>query len=324
MIIRSGRRSFTFTNDLGRSDLPEPFTRHAPWMRDGIFLGSEAIARGEITPSALRGRAYQRILPNVFAPSALQPDLAVRSRAAYLWARGHGVLTGHSAAEMWSARCAPREAAAELTIPGRHVRAPAGVRIHQVRLRDDERTRHAGVELTTPRRTAYDLARLSSLTEAVVALDALAGRFGFAPDDVQSFAERYPGARGSLRLPEVVGLADPRAESAMESRVGMVLVRAGLPPPEVQYTIVDDRGRMVATMDLAYPGKLIAIEYEGAGHFARERVLRDGYRYTRLAALGWLVHRYFASDVYNRPEVIVNDIHTALTTHAIPPHRRTS
>jgi hypothetical protein len=58
---------------------------------------------------------------------------------------------------------------------------------------------------------------------------------------------------------------------------------------------------VVATVDLAYPADLVAIEYEGADHFTDLRVLRVGGRYTRLAALGWRVYRYFAPDVYGRP-----------------------
>ncbi|MDT7775546.1 MAG: hypothetical protein QOC67_4470, partial [Pseudonocardiales bacterium] len=159
-------------------------------------------------------------------------------------------------------------------------KAPPGVLIRQVTLVRDERRIYQGVELTTPVRTAYDLARRCSLAEAVVAVDALAGRFGFAPKEVLGLARRYRGARRTLRLPEVVALAEPLAASAMESRLRLVLVLGGLPRPAVQYRVPDRRAHVVASVDLAYPEQLIAIEYEGADHFAGHRVVRDVHRYT--------------------------------------------
>jgi very-short-patch-repair endonuclease len=162
------------------------------------------------------------------------------------------------------------------------------------------------------------------LFDAVVAVDALAGRFGFAPEEVLGHAERYRaeryrGARGTLRLPEVIRLAAPAAESAMESRLRLTLVLAGLPPPVVRYPIVGERAEIVTTVDLAYPEALVAIEYEGADHLTEQQVRRDGRRYTRLADLGWRVYRYFAGDVYRCPDRIVAEIHRALTTRVLPP-----
>ncbi|MCU1655152.1 MAG: hypothetical protein JWQ60_6301, partial [Pseudonocardia sp.] len=139
-----------------------------------MFRGSEALAAGALTRAALRGPRYRRLLPDVYTPAALEPDLALRSRAAYVWAGNRGVLTGYSAAEMLSAACAPAGAPAELALPGTHPKAPPGVLIRQVTLARDERRTYRGVELTTPVRTAYDLARRCSLAEAVVAVDALA------------------------------------------------------------------------------------------------------------------------------------------------------
>lgn len=307
------------SSDSGPDDSPAADPR---FVLHDVFLGTEAIAAGAATPASLRGSRFQRLLPNVYAPSSLAPDVALRSRAAYLWASGRGVLTGYSAAELWSAHCAPAAAPAELTIAGEHVRAPRGVRVHQLTLADDERRCRFGVELTTPLRTAYDLARRGTLVDAVVAVDALAGRFGFTPDELLTFAERYPAARGTVRLPEVAALVEPSAESAMETRLRLVLELAGLPRPALQFPVTDERARVIATVDLAYPDKLVAIEYEGADHFTHMRVLRDGGRYTRLAALGWRVYRYFAPDVFTRPEQIVDDIRLALTTRVLPPSRR--
>jgi hypothetical protein len=287
-----------------------------------VFRGSAALAAGLLTRPTLRGSRYQRLLPDVYAPAALTPDLALRSRAAYLWGRGSGVLAGYSAAELLGADCARAGAPAELAWPDAHQRSPAGLIVRQVRLADDERLVRGGLAMTTPLRTAYDLARRCPLVEAVVAADALAGRYGFTGADLAAFAQRYPGARGTLRLADVVGLVEPLAESAMETRLRLVIVHGGLPHPVAQHLVADEHGQIVARVDLAYPESLVAIEYEGADHFTDQQVIRDGRRYTQLADLGWRVFRYFAHDVYRRPDRITSELRRALTARAIPRPRQ--
>ncbi|MBA2324325.1 MAG: DUF559 domain-containing protein [Pseudonocardiales bacterium] len=286
-------------------------------MFEGPFRGSEALAAGLLTRGVLRGPGYQRIFPDVYAPSELTPDLELRSRAAHLWSAGGGVLAGCSAAEIYHAPCAPTDAWAEVVIQGLSRRAPTGITVRRDVLASDEHRRYHGVELTTPVRTAYDLARRAMLVEAVVAVDALTGRFGFPPADLLRLAARYPRARGRRRLPEVVAFSEPLAASAMETRLRMLLVLAGLPRPVVQHTVLDHRGWQVATVDLAYPDERIAIEYEGAAHFEQRRVVRDTRRYTRLVDLGWRVYRYLAADIYRTPDRTVDEIGRALRVRRV-------
>ncbi|WP_037079433.1 endonuclease domain-containing protein [Pseudonocardia spinosispora] len=281
-------------------------------MVDPIFRGSEARAAG-LSWGVLRGPRYQRLMPDVYACASLTPDLALRSRAAYRWADGKGVLSGYSAAELLGAGCAPADAAAELVFWEAHADAPPGVIAQQVALAEDELLEFDGVELTTALRTAYDLARREPLAEAVVAVDSLARVGGFEPTDLLTFAERYPGYRHSLRLPQAVNLAEPASESPMESRLRVLLVLAGLPRPTVQHTVLDSAGRFIARVDLAYPRRSIAIEYDGADHFTQQQTIQDGHRATRLADAGWRVYRYYARDVYQRPARIVADIRRALS-----------
>jgi very-short-patch-repair endonuclease len=276
-----------------------------------VFRGSVAAA-GLVTPWVLRGPRYTRLLPDIYAPSALPVDLELRSRAAYLWADGTGTLTGYSAATLLGAGCAPIDAPAALAVPHAHSRRQAGLRVSRAVLAPDECREEQEVRLTGPLRTAYDLARWLEEIEAVVAVDALCRVSGMKPVEVLEFARRYPGSRGCARLPQVIRLADPRAESAMETRLRLVLVLAGLPLPVAQYPVFGRSGNVVACVDLAYPAHRIAIEYDGADHFTVQRSVLDGTRGTRLADLGWRVYRYFAHDVYRNPARIVAEIARAL------------
>jgi hypothetical protein len=218
---------------------------------------------------------------------------------------------GYSAAEVLDASCGPADAPAELTMPG-VCRSRPGLLVHHDRLHGSEVQACGGMAVTTPLRTAYDLARRLDLVEAVVALDALANRGRFDPAEVLRLAERYPGARGRAQLPRVVDLAARTSNSPMETRLRLVLVLRGLPRPEVQYPVLDDRRRRAVWLDLAYPAQRIGIEYEGIDHTRPEGVLRDVGRYTRLVDDGWRMYRFTKYEVYGRPEEIVATIGRAL------------
>lgn len=279
-----------------------------------MFRGSAAVSAGLVTPGRLRGPRFVRLFPDVYAPVGDgPPDLALRSTGAYLFARGRGVLAGYSAAELLDASCGPADAPVEITVPGGGVHPCTRLVVRRDRLLRNEVVRVAGVPVTTPRRTAYDLARTRpDLVDAVAAVDALSRVGGFAPREVLRLAERYPRARGRRRLPRVVDLADPRAGSPMETRLRLLLVLRGLPRPEVQWVVQDERRRRAVWLDLAYPERRIGIEYEGAEHVRPERVLRDIGRGTDLVDHGWRLYRFTKYEVYGEPDEIVAKIERAL------------
>ena len=147
------------------------------------FRGTAAVAAGRVTPAALRGPRFLRLFPDTYVRSGPDPpDLALRSRAAGLYVAGRGVLAGYSAAELLDPAGGPRDAPAEVTVPGGGQRDHVGLLVHRDGLAVDEIRRCGAIATTTAVRTAYDLARRlapDDLVEAVVALDALArvGRF---------------------------------------------------------------------------------------------------------------------------------------------------
>ncbi len=271
-----------------------------------VFRGSLAVRAGLLTPGRLRGPGFVRLAPDVYAPVRGEPpDLLVRSLGAYLFGGGRGVLCGYSAAELLGASCAPLGEPPHLLTPGGGVHPCRGVVLHRDALAADERTvGRFGAPCTDHRRTAYDLARWADdVVEAVVAVDRLANRGGFSPEEVLRVAERYPRARGRRRLPEVVRLADRRSGSPMETRLRLVLVLRGLPPPEVQYVVQDERRRRAVWLDLAYPARKVGIEYEGEDHVGPERVLRDIGRGTDLLDQGWRIYRFTKHDMRDEDEI---------------------
>ena len=181
------------------------------------FRGSTAVATGRVTPGVLRGPRFRRLFPDVYVTADVEVDLALRARAAYLLVEGRGFVGGYAAAELLGASCGPADAPVDLRVPGRAYRARPGLVIHRGLLAPDETTTVDGVGVTTPARTALDLAcGEPPIREAVVALDTLAHVHGFAPSAVLDLGRRHLGRRGSAHLVTVVRLADPRAESPME------------------------------------------------------------------------------------------------------------
>lgn len=313
-------------------------------MSQEPFRGSDAVALGHVTVARLRGPSFRRLFPDVYVDASAPLTAEVRARAAAVWAEpAGGVLAGWSAAELLGASCGPWDHPAEV-LASTHLRRHPGA----VLRRGDTCGAGfcAGVRVTSPLRTAWDLARRLDLVEAVVAVDALAaaGRRrptfvpagvadpeaarawsrrrtrspGFDPARLLQVRRDRSGARGARRLDRVVALADPRAESPPETRMRLLLVLAGLPRPQVQYTVRDRRGEM--RFDLAYPEVLLAIEYDGDEHDDTLDRARD----LRTAALGWHTLRLLYGDVVRAPQRTVAVVHSLYASRARSGERDTT
>jgi very-short-patch-repair endonuclease len=276
-----------------RADLPPDHPLGLP--HGGPFRGSAARAAGLLTPGELRGPRFRRMFPDVYVAADVDDTLALRARAAFLLVRGRGAVGGYAAAELLDASCGPADAPVDLVVPGRAYRTHPGLEIHRGLLAADEITTTGSVVVTTPRRTAYDLACALPLTDAVVAVDALAHAHKFDPGDLTHLRRRHLGARGSAQLDEVLRLANRLSQSPMESRVRLLIVFAGLPVPVLQHSV----GPFY--LDMAYPAIRVAIEYDGDDHRTQERALRDLHRQAWLTDHGWTVLRFTAFQVLFRP-----------------------
>ena len=280
------------------------------------FRGSEAVAGGLLTPGELRGPRFRRLFPDIYLSTDVPPDLHARACAAALlvgW-RG-GVVAGWAATELLVAHCAPSDAPVDLLVDF-NVRAQPELRIRRGAARPDEVRERAGCRVTSFLRTAYDLGRWVELVDAVVAVDALAARAGFAPAEVLGLRERYPRAWGSGRLDRVMTLADPAAESAMETRLRLLLVLGGLPAPRVQYPVADG-GQLLGRVDLAYPDAAVGIEYDGDGY--RETFRADRRRDVAMAAAGWTILRFTSPDVLTTPDRTLAQVRAVLAHRAAGP-----
>ena len=267
----------------------------------GPFRGSVAVACGALTRGVLAGPGYRRLFTDVYAPARLAPDLTLRSRAALLLVEPDGALSGYSAAELLGASCAPADAPAEVTCP-RSLRRRPGLLAHRDPLHPTEIVQLGGLRMTSPERTAYDLARQLALVEAVAAVDALAHRHPFPLDAVRALRSRHLGAPGNRAVEPVLALVDRRSESPMESRIRVHLVLGGL-HPDVQFEVCVDGS--AHRLDLAFPAVRLGVEFDGRHHRTAAQARRDLVREASLANAGWTIIRFDAGTVLHRPWRIV-------------------
>lgn len=161
-----------------------------------------------------------------------------------------------------------------------------------------------GVPVTDPVVTLFTLAPRLTVRQATVIVDALVTRSGIYPglcaerplsslDDIDARVVQWRRFAG---IATVRG-ARERVESPMETETRLMIVDAGLPEPQVQY-VVWHRGRRIAKVDLAYPERRVAIEYEGDGHRTDRRQWREDIRRQReLEESGWTLIRLTADDL---------------------------
>lgn len=273
------------------------------------FRGTTARVLGRHTEATLRSRCV-RVLPDVYVPRGVELDCVLMARAAACWAGPGAVLAGWSAATLLGARWLPAHDP-EVAV-ARHVRRPAGLVVHQQRLGPDEVEDVDGVLVTTPVRTAYDLGRRLRLVDAVAAVDQLCALGVCGPERVAAVARAHPGDRGLVRLGEVLELVDAGAASPKESELRVLLVRAGLPPPQTQVEVRRPDGRFLARADLGWIRWRVLVEYEGAQHRDGPQFTRDVDRYAELEAAGWTVVRVTAELLARRPEVVLARVDGAL------------
>ncbi|MCT7659342.1 hypothetical protein [Mycobacterium deserti] len=273
-----------------------------------IFVGSEAVARGELRRHQLR-TAYRNLYPNVYMPRVGTSSLYNNAVGAYLWSGQRGVITGRAAAALHGARWVDEGSPVELLWNNNH--PPAGIVARNERFTTDEVIEFNGMAVATIQRTAFDLGRHLELREAVAHMDDLARCTGLAAQHVGPLIELYKGARGVRRLRKVLELMDPGAQSPKETWLRLLLVDAGFPTPTTQIPVFGENGRPFAYLDMGWEDLKIAAEYDGDQHRTdRARYAWDVRRLAMLQQLGWLHIRVIAGD---GPGYIVDQVRRAFS-----------
>ena len=285
----------------------------APFLQqqDGVVTTAQALAAGVTERhlrTLLRGGWTQPARGVYVTP---HPADAFRAsvRAALL-ACPDGAACATTAArihELWGLRAWEPSELPQLLVPRvsrrsqrRGMRLSYGLEPRHVEVRSQTR-------VTRLARTVRDLSCELGHDELVCLLDS-ALRLGWSPDD-------YPLSRTrAAKVSAALMLADVRSESPLETRLRLVLVRAGLPPEELQLDVLDRSGQWIARVDMAWPSRCLVVEVDGRDPHDKPKALyRDRRRQNALALAGWTLLRFTWFDVMRRPHWVIAQVRAALS-----------
>lgn len=198
-----------------------------------------------------------------------------------------------------------------------------GIRGHQIPITHASHRRENGLRVASPASTWAMLASVIKNRRDIVALgDAVVRERIFANDPpALATLENLEAAvlagrrRGIGMLRDALPLIRTRSASSRETWCRLTLIEAGLPEPELNWSVWQD-GWFMACVDLAYPRLKIAIEYEGEHHLTDpEQWAKDIERHARLVELGWIVIRVTKQQLETR-EALVQRVARAIAARS--------
>ncbi|QDQ98733.1 endonuclease domain-containing protein [Tomitella fengzijianii] len=281
---------------------------------DAPFRGTEALASGAVSRRRL-AEQHRRILPGVYLHTAAALTPLQRARAVWLWSRGRAVLAEVSAAAVLGAHylgdhthaCCIRAAPCHL--------APryGWLHVHQDRLDPEDVQRVRGMAVTSPARTAFDVARRMPYPANVEVIDQIYQATGLTRRGLAEYVAEHPGFRGVAQAAAAVEASDEGAESVWETRARMAVVAAGLPRPEAQVDIRDADGAFLARVDMCWPQYRVIFEYDGDGaHSTVRQRDRDITRWNDLTDAGYTVIRVRAPHLRGAMPRVLEQLRAAL------------
>ena len=292
----------TWLDDEGRL-----LTSRCPLPLDVPFTLAMADALGvsRTTVATLARHGLVRpVLRGVYAATQAPHDTALRAAALSLVIPPTAVVADRTAAWLHGVDILPRSAV--VVVPPLDVVHTDDTRVRRPetngrrrQLRATDITNVGGIRVTTPLRTALDLGRLLWRFDALAAIDGFL-RVGVDHDRLLQEVARFRGFRGVRQLRNLAPLGDGRSESAGESALRLCWHDAGLPTPQLQWWVPDERGIPVFRLDLADPAIRYAAEYDGeAFHGTEEARMHDSGRRDWLAEHGWHVDVFTKQGVYD-------------------------
>jgi hypothetical protein len=197
------------------------------------------------------------------------------------------------------------------TGPGKRIRAQIGVRLMRSRLDASDVVDIDGIPVTSPERTAFDLARgldgfrtpdrVLHVMNAVSDVDAVLRVTRSGAAVVRDYADKRPGWKGAPFARQVLALADADALSRTESALRVVWVMlAGLPRPVLNRPVHDGHGFLLGYPDLLDPASGLIAESDGSHHRRLDQHTADNAREEDFERHNLHVVRATSLDLYRR------------------------
>ncbi|TKA08386.1 type IV toxin-antitoxin system AbiEi family antitoxin domain-containing protein [Actinacidiphila oryziradicis] len=231
------------------------------------------------------------------------PSLRTRVRAVMLSYGSRVVAVHETAARLYGIEGLPKDdGILQLAVlTGHSMRGRPGVAISRLDLPPEAYHVVNGIRLTTPARTCADLLWRMDRPHAVSMLDSALHKGVLGPGDRSAVAAQLWNRPNAEQARSWLDLADPRAESPLETRVRLACLDDGLPSPVLQWRIPDPHQRSDWRIDLGWPAQLVGLEADGREeHDKPEALHRDRFRQNRLVTLvpGLTLLRVTWADTY--------------------------
>lgn len=276
------------------------------------FTSDEALEAG-LSRSDLDSADVRRLFRGVFVDARVQVGHGLHCVAAVRRCGEGARISRLDAALLWGLPV-PWSEGVSVSIPASWDVRGAGLVVHR-HLRNSKTSSVwvPSVRLRLPTTAPVDLVREClprlALVDVVVLADAVLRLPGVEPESAR--ASWSSSGAGPGRARDLVRLVDAGAESAMESRLRVLLVLAGFPQPVAQFEVVACGRRR--RLDLAYPDLKIAVEYDGDHHYVTEAQKHaDIEREMSLRTEGWEVIRVVSRGIYRDPAGTVKAVAAAL------------
>lgn len=275
--------------------------------RHGVVTYSDLIAcglsRGQISHLARSGRIVRRhrgVYRMAGAPPSLESQVA--SALAELHDDGAAWASHHTAARLWGIPVHGRDPRIEVTRPYGLGAARGGIVVHRSTLVPDHHvTRLRRLDITTPSRTLFDLARTTGARALARAVREAVHDDGLACSIASLYRVMYDlggrGRPGSRRMREVLDAWDveePVSESVLDD-LGRALLRR-VPGIEWQVEMSDAQG-YIRRVDGLVRGARLVIELDSRFHDDPQQAALDREDDRRLAAIGFVVLRFRWRDI---------------------------
>jgi hypothetical protein len=291
-------------------------------LRYRAFLVAEARAKG-LGEGRLMGPDLHRPFHGVRSTTSAETLLELCHDYAPLLRAGHH-FSHVTAAWLWGCPLPPNRAAEVHVSSLAPDRAPRshGVVGHQA-IAEAEVGRRFGLPVSTAATTWLSLASLLSLDELVVCGDHLIlDPAVLDPRDLRPYVTlselalatdlfRGRGARAAARALRWLRCG---AESRPETLLRLLIVRAGMPEPELNVDVRDSTGRFLGRGDLVYPRWRVLVEYDGDEHRTNSHQYdKDILRIENFVSAGWRVVRVRKNGLFVHPATVVGRVERALT-----------
>ena len=260
------------------------------------------VGRGAVEKAVARGRLW-RVHRGVYAVG--HPSLSREGRwhAAVLACPG-GVLSHRPAAVAW--RVYRGEfGRVEVTVPVRGTHRRPGIIIHSSPLPEDEITEWEGIPITTPARTAVDLAHELRDHDAIHGVLRQLQYRGLFDAEELAAGQRAPAERAPHQVLHDLRPTESPLEDAFRSKV---IRRHRVPEPDAQARIEGMR------VDFRWTAARLTVEIYGNHHVNPAMLQTDAARDNVLGLAGDLVLRYMPADIHRRHARTAAQILRALET----------